>query len=150
MLTPVKLAGFSLCFLTLGAATLHQVQHARVGVAHDAVRNATVSGADCLRRIACDDPARFGGAVRGELAGARADAIRQCALPFLKVLEDGEEATVAIEPAKVLEGDEATVTVRIAFPCSVPLAGAVACGTGREIAIVDRERVTVAGCDQRD
>lgn len=145
-----KMLAVMASLLALGGAVLLQVQHTRGGVAHDLVRNATVAGADCLRRIACDDPDRFGGASRGELSGARGDAIRDCAKPFLKLLENGEQAEISIEPQRIMEGDEATVRVRLAFPCSVPFAGGVACGPSRALPLGHEERVTVTGCDQRD
>jgi len=75
---------------------------------------------------------------------ARRGAIYRESAPTLFV------SAPSIVPPKVLEGDEATVTVHIPFPCSVPFAGAIACGQGRQIALTQRERVTVAGCDQHD
>ncbi len=145
-----KLLGFTLCFGSLAAATLCQTEHTRVGVAHDAVRNAAVASADCMRRIACDDPGRWGGIERGSISGQRAEAIRECGITFLKPLEGGEHAEIAIEPSHVREGDEACATVRLAFPCTVPFAGSVTCGADREVALKSEECVTVTGCDQTD
>jgi len=150
MSTSASLLGFILGFSLLGAATLHQIQHTRVGSAHDAVHNAAVSAADCARRIACDDPSRFGGVARGELSGARIDGIRACGMPFLRPLEGGDAAEIAVEPQFVLEGADLTVTVRVPFACTIPLAGSIACGDKREVALLQQERVIVSGCDQRD
>ena len=145
-----RFIGFMICCIPLVSSTLLEIQYTRVGVAHDAVRNASVASADCLRRVVCDEPQRFGGVARGVVSGAREEAIRQCGAYFLDGVEGGERGEILISPVHLREGDEATVNVRLAFPCTVPFANAISCDGNGEVSLSHTESVNVTGCDQRD
>jgi len=136
----------------ISSFTVHSLntQFSRVSNARAYLRSATAQAAHAAARVAGEEPQLYSGSERCDLTpdGKRWAAILDTAQPDLRLAMNGADARMSLSRARVQNGEQVHLCLKLRVRCDTAHVGSLACGESGNLEIESCETFVVTGCDQ--